>query len=299
MCDAAKPNWAELRPRRSGAARRAQAERAGARAVQRLLKGFEELTAHRGCQPSRLGTALGAALGGKGDWDRVHDERLARATAWATAANTTTAAAEAAMMAARAATTEAEAAKAAAEAATWAAWAATVAAEATAKATVETLTATAAATEAGAATTTVTMPGAATEAAWTAASSTATATVEASGQRPEAAEAGPASTAATTPFSAAGATGVDKNLAKRMITQMRGEIYAGALELRDDLVVSALEAIEGDMGSGEHLDTYILQAKQAAETVLKEYAGTCFGMQAKGVTTPSAEVQNLVARGLA
>lgn len=48
--------------RRSGAARRAQAARADARAVQRLLRGFKELEQHRGCCSSRLGAALSSVL---------------------------------------------------------------------------------------------------------------------------------------------------------------------------------------------------------------------------------------------
>ncbi len=50
------------RPRRTAAARRAQRDRAQARGVQALLRGFEELVAHRGGQPSRLAVVLRAAL---------------------------------------------------------------------------------------------------------------------------------------------------------------------------------------------------------------------------------------------
>mmetsp|Transcript_16738 Transcript_16738/g.23039 ORF Transcript_16738/g.23039 Transcript_16738/m.23039 type:complete len:266 (-) Transcript_16738:156-953(-) len=56
------PPWRQGRPRRSGAARREQAVRAHARAVQQLLKGCEALEQHRGCQPSRLGAALAGLL---------------------------------------------------------------------------------------------------------------------------------------------------------------------------------------------------------------------------------------------
>ena len=50
------------RPRRSAAERRAQALRAQGRMVQKLLASFEALSSHRGCLPSRLGSALAAAL---------------------------------------------------------------------------------------------------------------------------------------------------------------------------------------------------------------------------------------------
>ena len=50
------------RPRRTAAARRAQHDRAHARAVQLLLRSFASLREHRGGQPSRLGVALAAAL---------------------------------------------------------------------------------------------------------------------------------------------------------------------------------------------------------------------------------------------
>ena len=50
------------RPRRSGAARRQQALRAETRRIQRFLKGIQELSSHRGCQPSRLGAALASLL---------------------------------------------------------------------------------------------------------------------------------------------------------------------------------------------------------------------------------------------
>ena len=49
------------RPPRSSGARRAQDARAQARYVQRLLGGFDAL-GHRGCQSTRLGAALAAAL---------------------------------------------------------------------------------------------------------------------------------------------------------------------------------------------------------------------------------------------
>lgn len=48
--------------RRSAAERRQQAARAQARVVQTLLRGFKEVSAHRGCQPTILGRALQAAL---------------------------------------------------------------------------------------------------------------------------------------------------------------------------------------------------------------------------------------------
>ena len=54
----------KVRPRRTAAERRAQRRRATGRAVQQLLRAFEELTCHRGCMPSRLGRALQAALHG-------------------------------------------------------------------------------------------------------------------------------------------------------------------------------------------------------------------------------------------
>jgi len=50
------------RPRRSAAERRAQAQRAHFRVVQRLLRGFHSVQDHRGCQPTALGAALGQAL---------------------------------------------------------------------------------------------------------------------------------------------------------------------------------------------------------------------------------------------
>ena len=50
------------RPRRSGAARRAQTVRAHARAAQRLIQGFAALHHHRGCQPTDLGVALAVVL---------------------------------------------------------------------------------------------------------------------------------------------------------------------------------------------------------------------------------------------
>ena len=50
------------RPRRSGAARRAQTVRAHARAAQRLIQGFAALHHHRGCQPTELGAALAVVL---------------------------------------------------------------------------------------------------------------------------------------------------------------------------------------------------------------------------------------------
>ena len=54
--------WLEGRPRRSGAARREQALRSQARAVQKLLAAFKELDQHRGCKTSKLGLALESAL---------------------------------------------------------------------------------------------------------------------------------------------------------------------------------------------------------------------------------------------
>lgn len=50
------------RPRRNAAARREQKLRAEARTVQKLLRGFQALAAHRGCRPSVLGAALASAL---------------------------------------------------------------------------------------------------------------------------------------------------------------------------------------------------------------------------------------------
>ena len=62
------PPWRAGRPRRSAAERRAQRSRAHGRVAQALLRCFADLAAHRGCQPSRLGIALGALLvaGGQG-----------------------------------------------------------------------------------------------------------------------------------------------------------------------------------------------------------------------------------------
>eukprot|EP00972_Heterocapsa_arctica_P103144 15200225-Heterocapsa_arctica.AAC.1 len=45
--------------------------------------------------------------------------------------------------------------------------------------------------------------------------------------------------------------------------------------------------IEDDIDSEETFELCVRQAKQAAESVLMEYAGTCFGMQAKGRLSPS------------
>ena len=56
------PPWHAARPRRSGAARRAQAQRAQGRAVQVLLRCFVQLASHRGCQPTQLGSALSRLL---------------------------------------------------------------------------------------------------------------------------------------------------------------------------------------------------------------------------------------------
>ena len=54
--------WWHDRPRRSGAQRRAQKERAHARAIQHLLGAFAEVQAHRGGQLTVLGEALLQAL---------------------------------------------------------------------------------------------------------------------------------------------------------------------------------------------------------------------------------------------
>ena len=59
----ARPPWSVARLRRSAAARRSQRVRAQGRVVQSLLRCFDELSSHRGCQPTRLGRALGALLG--------------------------------------------------------------------------------------------------------------------------------------------------------------------------------------------------------------------------------------------
>ena len=59
------------RPNRSAQERRLQYARAEARIVQRLLSGFENLSSHRGCQPSRLGEALFALLRTRPDY---HDD---------------------------------------------------------------------------------------------------------------------------------------------------------------------------------------------------------------------------------
>ena len=63
----AAPPWTTTpgpppRPRRTAAERRAQAGRAQARAAQALLRSFRDL-GHRGCRPTKLGTALAEALG--------------------------------------------------------------------------------------------------------------------------------------------------------------------------------------------------------------------------------------------
>ncbi|CAK0908625.1 unnamed protein product [Prorocentrum cordatum] len=56
------PPWlAAERPRRTAAARRAQAARASARAAQQLLREFSALS-HRGCSRTRIGAALEEAL---------------------------------------------------------------------------------------------------------------------------------------------------------------------------------------------------------------------------------------------
>ena len=57
---------AEQRRKKTAAERRAQRLRAEARCAQRLLRGFDDLVAHRGCRPTRLGLALQAALRGQG-----------------------------------------------------------------------------------------------------------------------------------------------------------------------------------------------------------------------------------------
>ena len=66
------------RPNRPAAARRAQEQRAQARAVQHLLDGFAQLMAHRGCRPTRLGAALYQALSqtspDQPDWDDVEGD---------------------------------------------------------------------------------------------------------------------------------------------------------------------------------------------------------------------------------
>ena len=54
--------WWSARPRRAGAARRAQALRAHGRAVGHLLRAVEALEAHRGGTPTRLARALAEAL---------------------------------------------------------------------------------------------------------------------------------------------------------------------------------------------------------------------------------------------
>ncbi|CAE8595296.1 unnamed protein product [Polarella glacialis] len=61
---ATSPTWTAGRPRRSGAARRAQQVRARGRAIQCILGAMDELALHRGCQPSRLGAAPAHILRG-------------------------------------------------------------------------------------------------------------------------------------------------------------------------------------------------------------------------------------------
>lgn len=58
----ASPPWLQHRPRRTGRSRAQQAARAEARTVQRLMKAFQAITDHRGCQVSILGDALFQAL---------------------------------------------------------------------------------------------------------------------------------------------------------------------------------------------------------------------------------------------
>ena len=50
------------RPRRTAAERRAQKQRSEARVIQKMLRGFSELEAHRGCRPTVLGAALAQVL---------------------------------------------------------------------------------------------------------------------------------------------------------------------------------------------------------------------------------------------
>ena len=52
------------RPNRSAAERRAQASRAEARAIQRIVKALQSLEEHRGCRMTKLGRALHATLTG-------------------------------------------------------------------------------------------------------------------------------------------------------------------------------------------------------------------------------------------
>jgi hypothetical protein len=63
---ARQPPWRAGRPRRSAGERRAQRSRAHGRVAQALLRCFADLATHRGCQPSRLGIALGALLAAEG-----------------------------------------------------------------------------------------------------------------------------------------------------------------------------------------------------------------------------------------
>ena len=57
----APPLWRQ-RPPRSAKERRAQALRAEGRVVQHLLRCIQELSSHRGCRPTQLGTALADLL---------------------------------------------------------------------------------------------------------------------------------------------------------------------------------------------------------------------------------------------
>ena len=50
------------RRNRPAAARREQEKRKEARVVQSLLAGFDALSMHRGCQPTKLGSALANLL---------------------------------------------------------------------------------------------------------------------------------------------------------------------------------------------------------------------------------------------
>jgi hypothetical protein len=75
---ARQPPWRAGRPRRSAGERRAQRSRAHGRVAQALLRCFADLATHRGCQPSRLGIALGALLAAEGQGATVEAAALSQ-----------------------------------------------------------------------------------------------------------------------------------------------------------------------------------------------------------------------------
>jgi len=72
----------------------------------------------------------------------------------------------------------------------------------------------------------------------------------------------------------------DKNrddLAQRMRKRMQEEVWAGAVEMRDGLVATALEAIEDDIRDEEELGWSVQEARRVAVEVVKQHATDCFG----------------------